>query len=71
MQPRLCLRVLREQIPAPTQRGGGGLVSGKEDREDLVAQLSVAHAFSGLGITRCEQHREKVPSVDPVSPPLG
>src|SRR6266536_3127586 len=63
--------MLGEKIPGPTQRVSGRFVAGKKDRKDLVAQLLVAHTFAGFGITRREQHREKVAALNPGGPPLS
>jgi hypothetical protein len=45
-------------------------VAGQEDGEDLVAQLPVAHAPTGVGIARRQEHRQKVAAIDAVRPPL-
>src|SRR5262249_43886118 len=37
VQSRLRLRVPCKKVPSPTQGGGGGLVAGEEESEDLVA----------------------------------
>src|SRR5262249_25242462 len=63
--------MLREKIPGPTQRVSGGLVAGKKDRKDLVAQLLVTHTLTAFGITRREQHREEVAALNPSGPSLG
>ena len=36
--------MLREEIPSPDQRVGGGFVAGEEEGHDFVAELAVGHA---------------------------
>ncbi len=54
------LRMPTEQMKGPGQCVGGGFVTGKQDREDLVADLGVVHAGAGLSVTGGQQQRQQV-----------
>ena len=60
VQPRGHLRMLREQVIRPAQRVRGGLVTGEQQRQHLVAQVRVGHRMPGLVVTRGEQPRQHV-----------
>src|SRR5579883_1242537 len=71
MKPCLRLRVPGQEIPGPAQRIRRRLVPGQEDRQDLVAELLVAHALAGLGIARGKQHGQEIATIDAVGSPLA
>src|SRR5258705_9972608 len=51
--------MLRQQIPAPGKIQRGGLVSGEQDRDDLVAKLLVAHGIAVV-VARAQEQREQI-----------
>ncbi len=71
VQPRLDLRVLREQRPRPPEQRGGGLVPGDEHGEHLAAQLRVVHPFAGLLVLREHQHGEEITPVTTLGAAAG
>ncbi len=54
------LRRAREPRPRPREEVGGGLVSGAEDGDHLVAELLVGHGLAGLFVARLDEHAEKL-----------
>ena len=56
-QPRVNARVVQQQVERPRQPGGGGLVAGHEQGEELVADLAVGQPATLL--ISCEQQRRE------------
>lgn len=70
MQPGFGLGVLREQVPGPGEGVGGGLVTGEEDGERLVADLRIDECGAVL-VARGDEHGEQVAGVGPGGAVLG
>src|SRR5258708_26497090 len=49
------LRILGQQIPGPGEVQGGGLVSGEEQRDHLIAKLLVANGIAVIFAGRQQQ----------------
>src|SRR5205807_9131271 len=60
--------MLREQIPGPGQCMRSRLVASAQKRHDLIAELSVAHAFSGLFVSGREQQVKQIGAMSTTSP---
>ncbi len=62
----------QQALERPGEPGGGGLVAGGEEREQLVAQLGVGHRRAVL-VPRLEQQREHVVALllAALGPPVG
>ena len=60
VQLRFHRRMLRQQIPGPSQRLCRGLVPGHEDGDHLVAHLLRRHAAAGLTVARGDQAGEQI-----------
>ena len=57
MQLGFHLGVVGQQEPGPVEHAGGGLVTGDQQRGDLIDGLAIGHAFAGVLVTRLQQHR--------------
>ena len=51
---------MRQQVPGPVERAGGGLVPGHDQRQDFVQQLPVGHRRSGLPVARVDEQRHDI-----------
>ena len=60
MQTRFDTRMLREQVPGPVEPAGSRLVTGDDERHDLIDQLALAHGRAALLVTAVHQHGDVV-----------
>lgn len=63
--------MVRQQVIGPRQRQRGRLVPGQQHRHDLVPDLSVGHACSGILVTRRQQHGQQVRLIATGAPSVG
>src|SRR6266567_4470641 len=55
----ICLRMGCQQVPAPGERGSGGIVTGIEERQTFSPQLLAAHP-GAIFVSCLEQDREDI-----------
>ena len=63
------IRRLRQEVPEPVERARGRLVTGDDQRHDLVQQLAVGHRLAALAVARIEQERHDVVAAHVVAAP--
>jgi len=65
-EPHFNIRMPGDQIPGPSQRRRGGFVSGGEERDHFIAQLTIAHPFAiGVGILGLHHARKEIAARGP------
>src|SRR5205085_3844223 len=63
-------RMLRKQIPRPSHRIGGSLMTGEKNRHRFITQLEIAHSASiAFRVLREQEHGEEIAAIFALRPP--